>query len=365
MLLGYAHLRPYGDPMRSRRAVSAILLIAVALTPSLAFAQVTPPAAPQLAIGTANDQAFALDLVQKLNAEKFDDLDQIAAQLRRDKTRVRGGYWKLAMFYGYLDRPLLNDKDSVDHLEHLRHWVAARPESITARIALARSLHRWAWVARGNGFANTLTPEMVKLFTERSRESLSVLESAEKLGTMDPEWYLQMMAAGVALEWDHTRMQSVFDRGVAFEPGFFYLYTSYANYLLPKWYGKPGDAANFAKESADRVGGDDGDILYFRIATVLVSRSNGNFPVDELDWHRILHGYTMLNQTYGAVWGYVNQLAYMAYKFNDREVAQQQFALVGNHWLPAVWRDKLFFDRARDWSTGRTSLPSTNPATSE
>lgn len=351
--------------MRRRLAFSAILFIAATLTTPIALAQSSPPAQPGPAIDTANDPAWSQDLVAKLNAEKFNDLDQIAAELRRDKTRIRGGDWKLWAFYASLDKPLLNDKDSVDHLEHLRHWVAAHPESITARIALARSLHRWAWVARGNGMANTLTPEMVQQFTERSQESLTVLQGAEKLGVTDPEWFLGMMACGVALEWDHARMQSVFDRGVAFEPGFFYLYTNYANYLLPKWYGKPGDSSAFARDSADRVGGDEGDILYFRITTVLVNRSNGNFPVDELDWHRILHGYTALNQTYGTIWGHVNELAFMAYKFNDREVAQQQFALIGNRWSPGVWRNRMFFDRIRDWASRRTTWPSNAATTSE
>lgn len=350
--------------MRRRLAVSALLLFAGALTAPIALAQAVTPL-PESGNAEPNLLAWSQDLEAKLVAEKFDDLDQIANQLRRDKTRLRGGDWKLAVFYNVLDRPLLDDKDSVDHLEHLRHWMTARPESITARIALARSLHRWAWVARGNGFANTVTPEMAKLFNERSQESLLVLEGSEKLGTMDPEWFLQMMAAGVALGWDNARMKSIFDRGVAFEPGFFYLYNNYANYLLPKWYGKPGDSSAFAKASADRVGGDDGDILYFRIATVMVNRSNGNFPVEELDWHRILHGYTMLNQTYGTTNPHVNQLAFMAYKFGDREVAQQQFALIGNHWAEGVWRDKMFFDRVRDWSSHRTAWPSNNPATSE
>jgi hypothetical protein len=349
--------------MRQRLVVSAILILAAAFTTPIAFSQAAAPLLPESA--ASDDLSWSQQLEAKLVAEKFGDLDQIADQLRRDKTRVRGGDWKLALFYNVLDRPLLNDKDSVEHLEHLRHWMNARPESITARIALARSLHRWAWVARGNGFANTLTPQMVQLFTERSQESLAVLEGSEKLGVNDPEWFLQMMSAGVALEWDNAKMKSIFDRGVALEPGFFYLYTNYANYLLPKWYGKPGDSSAFARESADRIGGDDGDILYFRIATILVKRGDGNFPVDELDWHRILHGYTMLNQTYGTTNGHVNQLAFMAYKFGDKEVAQQQFSIIGNRWSLGVWRDKQFFDRIRDWASNHTSWPSNSAASSE
>jgi hypothetical protein len=352
--------------MRSRPALSATLLFLVAaFTPAIALGQEQPQLLPPPDNAASRELTWSRQLEADLVAEKFDELDQTADQLRRDRTRVPGGDWKLVLFYNALDRPLLNDKDSVDHLEHLRHWMTARPDSISARIALARSLHRWAWVARGNGLANTVTPEGWSLFNQRSQESLAVLEGSEKLGVADPVWYLQMMSAGVALAWDNARMKSLFDRGVAVEPDFFYLYLNYANYLLPKWYGKLGDSAAFAKESADSIGGDAGDILYFRIAAVLVKPGDGDFPVSQLDWQRILRGYAALNQAYGTTNHHVNQLAFMAYKFRDRDVARQQFALIGNRWSLGVWRNKMFFDRARDWSSGQTAWPTTASASSE
>ena len=39
-------------------------------------------------------------------------------------------------------------------------------------------------------------------------------------------------------------------------------------YLLPKWYGKPGDAEKFAETIADRLGGPQGNFVYFAIALV-------------------------------------------------------------------------------------------------
>ena len=49
-------------------------------------------------------------------------------------------------------------------------------------------------------------------------------------------------------------MQDLFDRATKFEPEYFPLYRDFANYLLPKWEGEPGDATAFAKAAADRVG---------------------------------------------------------------------------------------------------------------
>jgi Domain of unknown function (DUF4034) len=287
-----------------------------------------------------------------LIAEKFDDLERMANDYRASKSRVPGGEWRLRLFYTALDAPQQTDKDTLDHLAHLERWMKAHPESITPRIALATSLHRWAWVARGNGLANTVTPEGWRLFDERIKEAQVVLEGSANIHTMCPLWYSEMMTVGLAQSWDAKRVKENFERGIQYEPGYYYLYLQYANYLLPKWDGNPGDAAKFAKSSADRLGGEAGDLLYFQIATVLIKRGDGDFPIKEMDWSRIQRGYQALTTQFGVDRRTKNQLAFMAYKYRDVTVSRQQFALIGDDWARGVWRDRKFFDRARDWSQG-------------
>jgi hypothetical protein len=338
--------------------VFAVASLAVCLLPFARSQTVAP-----LATAVPADQDFAHEgrwkraIEADLVEEKFDELDRLADTYRREKTRGPGGEWVLHSFYEYLDSPQLTDKDSADHLEHLRHWMAARPESITARVALATSLHRWAWVARGNGFINTVSAENLKLFLDRSHEARIVLEGSRDMKTMCPQWYSQMFAVGVAEGWEPAQMKDIFERGVQFEPQYHYLYQAYASSILPKWYGQLGDSAVFAKRAADKMGGDAGDILYFRIATNLIKRGDGDFPVKQLDWGRIQRGYKLCNQQYGATRRHDNELAFMAYKYKDIEIAQMQFASIGDDWATAVWRDRKFFDRARDWANGHTAWP--------
>jgi hypothetical protein len=318
--------------------------------------------APENQEGVSREGGWAKRIESDLIAEKFDDLDRMADDYRRNKTRVAGGAWRLRQFYSVLDAPELTDKDSVEHITHLQHWMTARPESITARVALATSLHRWAWVARGNGLANTVTPEGWKLFDERAHEALVVLQGSQDMQPMCPQWYSEMMTVSLALNWDADREREIFERGVQFEPDYFYLYRQYANYLLPKWDGKPGEAVKFAKDSADKLPGDAGDELYFEIAPVLVKRGNGNFPVNEMDWARIERGAQVVIGKYGSVNQIPNELAFMAYKFGDAAAARQQFALIGDRWTIGVWRDREFFDRIRDWAQGQTQWPTTAAA---
>jgi len=316
--------------------------------------------APQTADGdepTQSEREWYRSIEQDLVAEKFGELDRMADDLRHSRERFSGGQWKLRAFYQGLDKPHVTDKDDVDHLEHLRHWMTQRPESITARVALATSLTRWAWVARGNGTADKVTEEGWTLFNQRIAEAKSVLDNSRNMHVMCPQWFSEMMTVGLAQGWSQRQVEENFQRGIQFEPEYYYLYRQYANYLLPKWYGKQSDAATFAATSADRLGGDRGDILYYQISTVLVRRGNGSFRVDGIDWPRIQRGALLLNQQYGHVHSLHNELAFMAYKFNDPETAKKYFALIGDNWARGVWKDRDFFDRIRDWSTDRTQWP--------
>jgi len=235
-------------------------------------------------------------------------------------------------------------------MAHLKRWIAQRPDSITARVALATSLHRWAWVARGNGMANTVTEQGWKLFNERIQESLDVLNAASRLRERCPQWYSEMMVVGLAQGWDEPKMREVFEQGIQFEPEYFDLYKQMAMYLLPKWEGKPGEVVAFATSSADRVGGEQGDAIYFHIAVAVIGKNGRNFGVKEMDWSRIQRGYQAITAQYGTSERLKNKMAWFAYRFRDATVARQQFELIGDRWDRDVWRDRERFDEARDWA---------------
>ncbi|SEF51458.1 protein of unknown function [Bryocella elongata] len=352
-----------------RRLRIPLLLCAAALTipaPRL-FAQLEPPGAHATAPDNEQEtdeaeegsRQLIHDVRADLIAERFDNIDRLAAGFRRDKSRWNGGAWKLRTLYGALDAPHQTEPDTVAHLDLLRRWMQQRPESITARVALATSLTRWAWVARGNGVARTVTDEGRKLFEQRIAEAQAVLEGSRDMRNQCPQWFSEEMVVGLAQGWNERQMRELFDRAVQFEPEYQYFYKQRTNYLLPKWYGSPTDASSFAKSAADHVGGDMGDYIYWETATVILHRGNGDLEpmVKQLDWARIQRGYQVLNSRFHADRTQRNQLAFMAYKFNDNAVAQQQFASIGNEWNRGVWRDRNFFEKVRDWSTGHNSWP--------
>lgn len=300
----------------------------------------------------AEQPGWSNNIRAMLNAGQFDALDRMADKFRRERTRMPGGGWRLHHFYAALDIPFRSDADSAQHIAQLRKWMAERPESMTAPIALATSLHRWAWVARGNGMANTVTPDRWKLFEDRHAQALEVLEAARRRSAQDPQFWAEKMNVDLSQNASNEQMREDMERGLQVEPEFYYLQLKYANYLLPKWNGQPGDSSRFVKEQADKLGGDRGDALYFQLATVLIKRGDAGFPVQELDWQRIQSGFRAISLQFGVTNEMQNQLAFMAYKYRDADVARAQFTVIGNDWARGVWRDRAFFDRIRDWSHG-------------
>jgi hypothetical protein len=128
-----------------------------------------------------------------LKQQKFDDLDCIGHAARREKTRLPGGLWKLHNIYIGLTEPTghATEEDWTERISLLQKWVTAKPNSITARVALAEAYDGYAWDARGNGYSNTVTDSGWKLFNQRLEQGKAILDEAAGLPEKCPEIDLQ------------------------------------------------------------------------------------------------------------------------------------------------------------------------------
>jgi hypothetical protein len=108
-----------------------------------------------------------------------------------------------------------------------------------------------------------------------------------------------MQQVALAQGWKLEQADELLRQAIAFEPEYYYYYRMQANYPLPKWFGHEGDTERFAAESADRVGGDAGDILYFRIASELVCTCDDP-QFRRMSWPQIQKGYAAAEREY--VW---------------------------------------------------------------
>ena len=291
-------------------------------------------------------QQAAYDLMKR---GKFAQLDCVATSVRTKKEKFAGGMWKIHAVYWDLGKPPLHptEEDWRVHMALVKKWVALRPQSVTARITLAKSYVEWAQDARGTGFADTVSPSGWKLHDQRLAKAKLTLEKASALPAKDPEWFVIMQEVALGT-LDPEANRDLFARAVKFEPDYYYYYQHYAQSILPKWGGEEGETEKFAQESADQAGGDAGDALYFRIASNLLICNCQDPP--KLSWARIQRGFAATEKLYGPSHLMWNYFAHMAVNFGDQEVAEKMFARMGDQWDKDTWQTSENYDAARKWA---------------
>jgi hypothetical protein len=300
------------------------------------------------------ERTYKINMRQLLKQENFAALDEAAEQARKTKGRLPGGVWNLLVFYEAVDAPPTGTKASdaewQAHIALLKRWIEQKPQSVTARVALGDAYLHYAWKARGDGYAKTVSESGWKTMKERMELSAATLMEASKLPTKCPYWYEVMQSLLRSAGIEKPKMHELFEAAIAFEPTYNDFYREQATYLLPKWAGEPGEAEAFAEETYKRVGGKEGAFLYFEIAsTIYCDCANEPQPL-KLSWKRIQEGYAYMSATYGTSNLKRNRMASLALQAHDRAVAHEMFAHIGNAWDPDTWRSKARFEQVKTWA---------------
>lgn len=288
--------------------------------------------------------------------QRFDQLDCIAARARANKERFSGGHWKIHELYKGLFFPVpaqhATEEDWQDLMQLLQRWIETHPKSVTARVALASAWIHYATEARGDGYANTVSQKGWKLYAERTAEAEKVLDQAESLPVKCPESYIVKLNIAQHQSWGKERILALFDEALAFEPGYYYYGRAVAMMLEPQWFGERGDTAKFLQDSADRIGGKEGDAYYFLVASSKdVICGCGDQPKLSLD--RIERGYNVVEQMYGVSMFNLNQLAYLTLHVGDKPdviLADKTFERIGTQWTQYAWEDEKSFEQIKNWA---------------
>ena len=285
----------------------------------------------------------------------FAQLEKEAQKVRADKTRLRGGVWKLYALYEGLGKPFTGTTATSDwevHFATLKKWIAAYPESATARIALSRAYNVYAEEARGLGYADTVSQSGWKLSAERTAMAKATLIEAATLKEKCPYWYEAMQIVALSEGWDKPQARELFDQAAAFEPTYYHFYREYANYLLPKWYGEEGETQAFAEEVSSRLTPPDASIIYFEIASLLACQCDKERDsLAGMSWPRVKQGFQDLSLTYGTSNLKLNRFAYMSFIAHDQLSARNVFPQIGDDWSDRVWCSGQNFAAARAWAT--------------
>jgi hypothetical protein len=311
------------------------------------------PSAP-LQAGDDDGQTSYQRVVQEmLSRSDYEALDAEANRVGESKERFPGGVWKLFVFYEAVADPD-GGKDAsrsswITHIYRLKRWVAADPQSPTALVALAQGYVDFGFQQRGTGSSDAVSEEGWQGLHDSTRLAMETLARAAALPKRSPQWYYTMqdvaMAGGAPPEFSKKLLKEL----IELEPGYYHFYREMANYLQPKWYGEPGDVERFANQVSARLGGHDGQFVYFEIASIMYCDCGDDRPHD-FSWTKIKQGYDAMQKLYGTSNVKLNRYALIATKFNDRPAARQAFAAIGENWDQKTWRKESAFEKARLWA---------------
>ena len=311
------------------------------------------PAAPA-AILPARSEIFRL-----LREKRFDELEELTGELRREKLEFYKGRSKLSRFYGFLEISReIDDHDWMKHIEMLEGWAKAEPGSATPLIVLGDAYISYGWKARGSGYADTVTEEGWRLFRERLATARTNLEAAERLPDKDPEVYRALMVVALGQGWSRSEMEYVFEQGVKLEPNYLQLYEAKAYHLLPRWFGQRGDWEKFAQEAAGARGGEEGEILYMVIARSQAwSEGEQFFSNTEIAYSRMKRGFEAAIKRNPESLYDINSYCYFACIAGDRETAVNLFQKINGRWESGVWRQESRFQQWQNWALRQGDMP--------
>ena len=288
-----------------------------------------------------------------LAAGNFAELDRIAAQLRSSKVQCANGTWHLRSFYeGFaMLSDYLPESAWTDRIATFQAWISQYPDSITPRVALAAVWKEWAWRARGGTYASDVPRKGWQLFEERLNEAAKVLAEARDLEEKCPVWWSVSQQVALGQGWDRARYDRLFYDAIYFEPLYTGFYTNRNNYLLPRWFGRPGECAAFAEEAANKLGGDEGDILYARLVWGLhatgVLRNGSIVEAAGASWPRVRRGLEAILRRQPNSIAAMSELCYLSGQHGEHERMRQLFVQIGPFVDTTMFGDNACFLRDR------------------
>jgi len=323
----------------------------------------TPEKSAQVGVVVDRELAtYRHKVLERFRKQDYSWIDREAGKLRISKERLPGGYWKLKALYEAIYEPAgeqASDGDWQDQMTQLEGWVKQRPQSITARVALAAAWRSYAWKARGDGRAETVSDVAWEVFNKRLSIAAQVLYEAATLKEKCPEWYEVSLRVSVGQSWNREEFERLFAEGVKLEPTFYYLYQVKAMYLLPRWFGKEGEWERFAEESALKVGGHQGDIIFFAIYAAMLSVNVNDVTfmnTHHFAWPRLKAGFRSIEKLYGVAPHRLNQACFFAVASGDTRTAVELFDRIGEEFDKTVWRSKSTFDIFRNGTLNKVKM---------
>jgi hypothetical protein len=205
-------------------------------------------------------------------------------------------------------------------------------------------------ISLGTEHANRVSDSQWGDYQSLTAQAKALVLEASALKEKDPSWYYAMQLIAHNEGWDKAHFRELFDQAVAFEPNYYHYYRAYANYILPQWYGEPGELQDFAEEVSSRVSEPNASMLYFQImSTIACYCREAMQDLHNINYSKFRQGYSNVRRSFGASNLNANRFAFVAVLFKDQESAHNAFADI-KKMDSEIWYTQQIFDGASAWA---------------
>ena len=281
---------------------------------------------------------------QHFARSNYDDLDELFDTLSNSDRRFDDGRWPIAGFTGGITDFVKAHKDWEWIEANVAAWKIRNKKSVAAAVVEAQYWITYAWYARGEGLASTVTPEGWQLFRGRLDIARSVLDGSKDYAAISPLWYDKYLEVANAQGWPREDIQALFEEAVDKEPNYHGHYFSMTRYLQPRWNGDFVQIENFANWAVENSKDSEDKSLYARIYWYL----NESEPVDfELfqdsfaSWENMRAGFHDLVEKHPDSFWNMNNFAKFACIASDKKTYAEIRPLFEGKEMHMAWPSNL------------------------
>lgn len=344
--------------MRARAFAFALVL----LLPGCASApqQATQVAAAAIPAALPADRAarmaFRARMRAVLDRGDYRRLTAVADSLRKNHSRFADGREAILEFvtsFSLLDTPEAKNAAAwSDMLSRIEHWRAAEPAATLPDVVLAQTLVELGWKSRGGGYAFTVADKGWAGFEQALARAREALDVAAAKRPPDIEWYFVSSRVALGLGWTSEESQRLFEGAVAQDSTCAYPYFVRADFLLPRWYGEPGEWEKWLWEAADHLPQDEGDQVYALACVNLSHFHRDFFRETRVSWVRMRRGLRLLVRRHPDSETLVQEFAFNATLAGDVSNAHAMFKRM-HGFDPELWRGERSFRALYAWTESR------------
>lgn len=295
-----------------------------------------------------------------LTSEKFTELESELQILLDRRELEEDGRLKSSDAQRELE-PSISDPDEtfIRYIGLYNKWLKISPNSHFANAGLGVLYHSYAWKARGNDFASTITPEAKELLHERIEVAAIYLQKAYEINPKNSYVASKMIStAKLHPDMSDGDVWKWFKRAVEANPIDDFPYRNMADFLLPKWGGSYEQCFSFVRNASDNASPNS-------MIPAVLAQVHLNYFFDEKDvnyfknpevWSEVKVVYTKLTDRFPKSIDRHNWFARIACWAEDYKIVKQETDIIGDRWQQHVWNTEDSYKSCKDLAAQHTDI---------